>query len=306
MDRRAKKLEKKRKDRALAKSKAAVLAAKRPSPYDRLVRAASRAALGEVFVSAGWDDPEHPALVSVLVTRPLANDEVAVAMALVDRTCLGIKDAHVFERMSPAHVAVLVQRLGAAHDGMEKCEALVAQSIVFHALDYARALGFEPHEDFEPALFGPRPETLLETPWCRHDRPIFLSGPRDDTRAVLARLERAVGAQGFDFEDRLALEDDSEDEEWDSDGGEQAKEPELIVSPLEQTVERDGIALRIGIYRLAHEPDWVLEVEDPFGGSTVWDDRFASEQDALEAALSTIEEDGAESLIVRSSGADRA
>lgn len=310
MDRRAKKLEKKRKERALTKKKAEALAAKRPSPLELLVRAASRAELAEAFVSAGWDHPEDPALVSVLVTRPLPNGDVAVAMALVDRTCLGIKDARVFEPMSTASVPVLLERLGAPHGGMEKCDALLAQSIVFNALDYSRALGFEPHEDFEPALFGPRPEALLDTPWSKHERPIYISGPRDDARAIVARLVKAVGPDGFDFHDASQFQDDPDDEDWDDDEGEDwdddEEEIELVHSPLERTIERDGVTLRIRIYRSASVTDWLLEVEDHLGGSTVWDDRFPSDQAALDAALSAIEEEGVESLIVGSGDAEPA
>jgi hypothetical protein len=34
-----------------------------------------------------------------------------------------------------------------------ECEPLEAQSVVFHALDYARTLSFLAHDDFEVALF---------------------------------------------------------------------------------------------------------------------------------------------------------
>ena len=45
------------------------------------------------------------------------------------------------------------------------------------------------------------------------------------------------------------------------------------------------------------EGGWLLEVIDEHGNSTVWDDPFQSDQDALDEALRTIEEEGIESLI---------
>lgn len=48
------------------------------------------------------------------------------------------------------------------------------------------------------------------------------------------------------------------------------------------------------------EIQWILEVEDALGGSTVWDDRFASDQLALEAALHAIKESGIRSFNVES------
>ena len=66
-------------------------------------------------------------------------------------------------------------------------------------------------------------------------------------------------------------------------------EDELIYSPLQFKVTRDGVTVDISIYRSASEVDWILEVEDHTGGSTVWDDRFPADQTALDEAMSAIE-----------------
>jgi hypothetical protein len=96
---------------------------------------------------------------------------------------------------------------------------VVVQSVVFHAIDYARRLGFEPDRDFPAELFGPRPAVLTVTPWHAADRPIFVSGPHDDTSRVIARLTTAVGPDGFDrinvFEELAVEGDDDDDEAWD-------------------------------------------------------------------------------------------
>lgn len=42
---------------------------------------------------------------------------------------------------------------------------------------------------------------------------------------------------------------------------------------------------------------WLLEVEDKFGNSTVWDDQFDTDQLALDEVMKTISEEGIESLI---------
>jgi hypothetical protein len=67
---------------------------------------------------------------------------------------------------------------------------------------------------------------------------------------------------------------------------------ELIKSPLERKITRDGITVRICIYRGSEEAGWILEVEDQDGGSTVWDDRFPTDQAALDEAMQAIEADG--------------
>jgi hypothetical protein len=76
------------------------------------------------------------------------------------------------------------------------------------------------------------------------------------------------------------------------------EEPELTNSALEREVTVDGLTVSIFIYRFETDDDWVLEVADHRGGSTVWDDRFPTDQAALDEALKAIEEDGIESFMV--------
>src|SRR5690606_6913814 len=77
------------------------------------------------------------------------------------------------------------------------------------------------------------------------------------------------------------------------------EEPELINSALERQVTQDGLTVNIYIYRGETEDNWLLEIEDHLGGSTVWDDRFPTEQAALDEALKVIDEDGIESFTVK-------
>jgi hypothetical protein len=296
MDRRAKKLEKKRKSREQAKKRASVLAARKPSETELLARSAAREPFGPCFISAQWNDAETPALVTVVVTRQLQSGQLVPGIALVDRTCLGVKNAHVQPPMPSRDLADLVDTLGSADGGMMRCEPLVAQSVVFHAIDYARSLGFEPHRDFSAALFGPRPSELLDTPWSAIARPIYFTGPHDDVTAITSQLAKAVGADGFDYGDAFEQSHD-EDLREDDDG-------EIVHSPLECSVSREETTLRILIYRGRGDPGWLLEVEDQRGGSTVWEEPFESDQAAQEAALLAIEEDGIESFVVREAGAE--
>jgi hypothetical protein len=147
-NRRQRKLEKKRKKRTLAKKKARVAAAQRPKPDQLLVQAAARSPFGPCSVSADWDNEEAAQLVTVIVTRRLPDDRLVPGIALVDRTCLGIKDGYFLDPMSDVELGELVEELGTPHGGMVTCEPLVAQSVVYHAIDYAQRLGFAPGPDF--------------------------------------------------------------------------------------------------------------------------------------------------------------
>jgi len=79
------------------------------------------------------------------------------------------------------------------------------------------------------------------------------------------------------------------------------EEIELIMSPLCQSVESDGKTVQIDIYK-DDKSGWILEVVDQFNNSSVWDDSFESDNDALEEALKTIKEEGINSLIGPDSG----
>jgi hypothetical protein len=209
VDRRQRKLQEKRKKRELAKKRSRIEAANRPTEEALLVRAAARSEPGPCFVSAGWNDLTEPNFVSVVMTRRLGADELLAHSVLLDRTCLGVKNAMLSAPMTEEELHELVEELGVAHGGMEECASLLAQSLIYHALDYAQSLGFAPNSDFHEVLVGPRPATLLETPWHRPKRPIYVSGPDDDVSRIIAQL-RLKAADDFQYTDPFAALGDVE------------------------------------------------------------------------------------------------
>jgi hypothetical protein len=79
--------------------------------------------------------------------------------------------------------------------------------------------------------------------------------------------------------------------------------PEIESSPLCESVTRDGITVRVEIYRLAGRGEgWSLEVVDQKGGSTVWDGTFANDQDAQAEFYRTLESEGIRSIAEPPSG----
>lgn len=69
-------------------------------------------------------------------------------------------------------------------------------------------------------------------------------------------------------------------------------ETKLIVSRLSRTITRDGITVDVHIFRSEGDPEWTLEVVEHDGASTVWEDTFATEQDALNEVFQTIAVEG--------------
>ena len=70
-----------------------------------------------------------------------------------------------------------------------------------------------------------------------------------------------------------------------------SNEPELIMSPLCQTLNIDGHLLQVDIYR-DESSKWILEVVDVSGTSTVWDEQFETDQLAFEELFRTLREEG--------------
>ena len=68
-------------------------------------------------------------------------------------------------------------------------------------------------------------------------------------------------------------------------------ENDLIDSPLSQVLQEDNEQIEILIYQLP-DSDWTLEVVSQSGTSTVWDETFLSDQEALSFALDEIKAAG--------------
>ena len=74
-------------------------------------------------------------------------------------------------------------------------------------------------------------------------------------------------------------------------------DPDIEYSPLCEVVARDGLEVKVQIYRLVGGNDgWSLEVVDHAGGSTVWSDTFATDNDAYAEFSETLETEGIRSF----------
>lgn len=195
---RQKKLEKSRKKREAARRDARQRGGPLPQTASGLLRAARTAPFGPAWVSEALDGTNDTALVTVVVTRRLHGGVLLPGLALVDRTCLGVKDGFVMRPAAEHEIAQHVAGIS-ENDPLRLCEPLLAQSVVFHGLDYAKALGFGPHRDFDVGLFLPRPERLLDTPAARRPRPRYVAGPNDPVERILSQLDRSVGRENYEF-----------------------------------------------------------------------------------------------------------
>lgn len=69
-------------------------------------------------------------------------------------------------------------------------------------------------------------------------------------------------------------------------------EPIIIPSTLSRRIEGDGTYIEVEIYRIEGEEGWILEVVDEEDAATIYEDRFDSDQAALQEVLDAIAEHG--------------
>jgi hypothetical protein len=186
---------------AKRKSRNKMLARQQPQGIsDRLAMAAS-APIGDCFAGdALWEG----GLGGVLLSRHLPNGQIAVAVFLVDRYCLGVKDAFGKILTRPEY-----ERMRDRYNekwGIVELQPAAARKLVEGAVHYARSLGFSPHPDYRKAapIFGAiDPDDCDEEfEYGMNGKPHFIAGPYDTPERcyrILSILEHQCGRDGFHF-----------------------------------------------------------------------------------------------------------
>lgn len=150
---------------------------------------------------------------TVLISRQLADENVAFAMFLVDRYCLGVKSA--FGNVIPGDVYEhrLCGPFRAEFETVNLAPA-AARKLLAGAVQYAGNLGFppDPRYDEAMAIFGEIDPAQCSDTWeyGKNGKPHFVAGPtdtRETCQRIMRTLERACGKDGYDFTVPFAPED---------------------------------------------------------------------------------------------------
>jgi hypothetical protein len=75
-----------------------------------------------------------------------------------------------------------------------------------------------------------------------------------------------------------------------------SEEQQVIQSEHTQNYSVDGKTVEIDIYR-TEDSGWILEIVDENNNSTLWEDEFEKDNDALVEALDALKEEGIENFI---------
>jgi hypothetical protein len=141
----------------------------------------------------------------VLFSRELPNGSIAVALFLVDRYCLGVKNAlaNIVGRFT--YESEFVHKMRSQFASREVSPA-TARKLVEEAVAYAHDLGFRPHPDYHKAklLFGDIDpgDSTEEFEFGKDGKPFFICGPNDSPercRQILNTLAKTRGPGQFEY-----------------------------------------------------------------------------------------------------------
>ncbi len=163
------------------------------------------AANGPILHSSATTDLWDQGLGWVLLSRQLPGGSVAFAVFLVDRYCLGVKDAmyKIVSRLE--YESQILRKMYSQFSSRDLTPADV-RKIVESSAAYAESLGFSPHPDYFKAkpIFGDinAAESTLELEFGKDGKPFFVAGP-SDTPARCRQIQRTLtdrcGVGGFHF-----------------------------------------------------------------------------------------------------------
>ncbi|WP_327585035.1 helix-turn-helix domain-containing protein [Nonomuraea sp. NBC_00507] len=152
----------------------------------------------------GWADEAPEAgtegMVSVLVARRHTWDRVTVCGYLADVFCLGVKNAIGPDVMDDRELRRFREFFFGEYAGWQEAPIELARHLVYGSVDYARSLGFEPHDDFAPAADAlGKWEGGSAITFGRDGKPFYMEGPYDDAAKVLRTLRRNLSDEDFDY-----------------------------------------------------------------------------------------------------------
>ena len=146
------------------------------------------------------DDYENKGLTQCLLIRKQPGGKYMVALLLIDRYCLGIKNAMANCNLEDDELDEIIER-SSINSGMEIVDSNYFHNMVYASLDYAQENGFEPHKDFALA------EKVLDEQLIddgidaiemgENGKPMFVSGPYDDYNRIINTLNKNVGEGNY-------------------------------------------------------------------------------------------------------------
>ena len=153
-------------------------------------------------ISSTWRDPKN--IVQIFVSRKSAQGHIAASLFLVDLACLGVKNALYKVFTSEGVCNRELMKNVRENQDLIPCSIELACKVIHAGLEYAQSLGFKPNKDFPTAsliLGNPDFSSIQDVvpTGGTEGKPMFISGPRDDTGRIMRILNNSVGEGNYHF-----------------------------------------------------------------------------------------------------------
>lgn len=149
------------------------------------------------------DGYENQSLTICLIIRKQPSGYFTVALFMIDRFCLGIKDAFANCNLQSTDVEDLIGKASAQIGSIDEVSTAYLHNMVYGALDFAESLGFSPHKDFKLAEFILDPnlvdDGIDDIEFGFEGKPYFIAGPYDNAAKIMATLDQTVGRGNYKF-----------------------------------------------------------------------------------------------------------
>jgi hypothetical protein len=184
--------------RKKARSSSTHLSSRSPRQH---VRHARDYPIYECWISDDWAEPRE--LTQIIVARQQPDGDIVFGVYLVDKACHGLKNSFCNAGFSPAQYRKEVVGQVASSQDLHQCPPQLVHQVIYQAIDYAAQFGFKPQRDFRDSqyILAPRGtyEEEYEIEFGVDGRPLFVSGPYDNSAAIVRKLERTAGPGNHDY-----------------------------------------------------------------------------------------------------------
>lgn len=167
---------------------------------ERIIRNARSYPIHECVINPGWDEG---GIAHIALARRQPNGLIVFGVYLVDLYCLGLKNTFCDASVSSLTYNDEIRGSLSPGEPPTKCPVSLAHEIIYGAIDYAAAIGFEPHKDFKLSQHVLEDRSRLkmthQVEFGYDGKPLFISGPHDDVDRILTHLEHTLGEGNFNF-----------------------------------------------------------------------------------------------------------
>lgn len=170
------------------------------SPQKYIMQNGRKLPIDRCLIADGFDRELHTIC---LIIRKQPSGYFTAALFMIDRHCLGVKDAFANCNLTSHDIAEMISRSESGIGKMDKVSPAYLHNMVYGALDYAESLGFTPVKDFKLAEYVLDPDLvddgIDEIEFGMDGKPFFIAGPYDNVPKILATLNRTVGEGNYEF-----------------------------------------------------------------------------------------------------------